>query len=347
MDLVEEIYKAFKKYKTDPEEYLQKKDMNKDGMLSVTDFKHVIIDFCRLSFTQKEINDLIRRYEHPTKTNFIDIAPLNEDLLIFKKKEVSEEEKSAKPKKFINNSMTPIFGIEDLKFSTRHPLNIPGYKNYSMKNTSCGRLGASNKYPNISIYQHEGILEEIMKQTFINEKLVEDHFKEFTSHSDLDFNEFKKSMRAINLGHIHEDELREFFNDVKGKDRRIHYVDIDAAVQCTVKRNIVECQKMILDDVYSSIKSDAKLTYEGVFEKYEVSASNKISFNQFISALEPKCLNVEPSNLILLGKRYCTKYDDEIYYKDLIADLVKLSSNIDPTKEWLEEVCVNVQKSLV
>jgi hypothetical protein len=77
------------------------------------------------------------------------------------------------------------------------------------------------------------------------------------------------------------------------------------------------------------------INFIDVFAKFEASASNKITFNQFVSTLEPKCLNIEPSNLVLLAKRYCTKYDDEVYYKDLVTDLEKLSKNVDPTKEWL------------
>jgi hypothetical protein len=75
-----------------------------------------------------------------------------------------------------------------------------------------------------------------------------------------------------------------------------------------------------------------------VFSKFEASASNKITYNQFVSTLEPKCLNIEACNLVFLAKRYCTKYDNEVYYKDLVIDLEKLSKNVDPTKEWLLEV---------
>ena len=203
-----------------------------------------------------------------------------------------------------------------------------------------------NKYLKISIYEFEDILEEIMKQTFINEQLVEDHFKGFTKHKDLEFSEFWKAIKDINLGDIEKAELEELYDKIKGKNRRLLLEDIDAAVQCTVKKNIEECQKLVLDDVYSSIKSDAKLSYDDIFDSYEATGSNKITYEQFVTALEPITLNVLPVDLILLAKRYWTKYDNEIYYKDLIKDLEKAASNIDPTKEWIEEVWINIQKSL-
>ena len=141
MDLVEDIHRAFKKYKTNPEDYIKKKDFNKDGMLSEADLKNIINDFCRLGFSQKEVDVLMKRYEHPKKRNFIEISPLLEDLRVFSKKEVKEEEKVSRPYKPTVNEKTPILGVEYLNFSTRYPMNVPGSKGYSMKNTVCGRSG--------------------------------------------------------------------------------------------------------------------------------------------------------------------------------------------------------------
>jgi hypothetical protein len=214
MDLVEDIYKAFKKFKTDPKVYLKGKDYNKDGILSEVDMRVMVNDFCRLNFTEKEIDALVRRYEHPTKRNMIDIAPIIEDLNSFEKKDLQEEKKREnKHSKSIANSKTPIDRIETLKFSTRHPTNVPGWNSYSMKNTSCGRQGASKKTVDFPIYKHEELLEEIMKQTFINDLLVEDYFKQFSKHSDLEFEEFKKALAGINLdsGNI---DIKELYNAI-------------------------------------------------------------------------------------------------------------------------------------
>jgi Ca2+-binding EF-hand superfamily protein len=347
MDLVEDIYKAFKKFKTDPKVYLEGKDYNKDGVLSEVDLKVMVNDFCRLGFTEKEINTLVRRYEHPIKRNMIEIAPIIEDINSFKKKDLQEENKGeTKPSKSIANSKTPIGRIETIKFSTRHPTNVPGWKSYSMKNTSCGRQGAAKKTVDFPINKHEELLEEIMKQTFINDMFVEDYFKQFSKHSDLEFEEFKKALAGINLDSGDAD-IKELYTAVWGKNKRAYINDIDNAVESTVKKNIEEWQKFVLDDVYSGIKSDPLIQFMDVFSKFEASASNKITYNQFVSTLEPKCLNIEACNLVFLAKRYCTKYDNEVYYKDLVIDLEKLSKNVDPTKEWLLEVWVNVQKSLV
>ena len=344
--MVREIYEAFKKLKKDPKEYLKFKDRKKNGMLTESDFRHMIFDFCKLGFTEKEVATLVRRYEHPTKRSYIDYSPLIEDLEVARKQSDAAPVKSDKGKGLMYNPKTPIERLEVLKYSTRCPTNIPGSKNYSMKNTVCGRQGVSKKYDTIIIKDFELILEEIMKETYLNDKLVEDHFKEFTRHNDLTYDEFKKAMAAINLVFT-DNELGDLYDELRGKEKRLHYAVIDAAVESTVKRNIEECQKLILDDVYASLKSDPLLNFDDVFRHFETTASNKITFIQFVSALEPKCLNVETVNLLLLAKRYCTKYDNEVYYKDLLTDLEKLSKNVDPTKEWIGDVCADIQKALV
>ena len=244
------------------------------------------------------------------------------------------------------NPKTPIDKLDSLKFSTRHPYNVPGYKSYSMKNTVCGRKGISKKIDKLVISEFEYLFEEIMKQTFINDKLVEDHFKSFSKHPDLEFEEFKEAMAALNLAHD-ETDLNDCYNAIKGNMKRVIIKDIDSAVECTVRRNIEECQKLILDDVYSSLKSDPLITFETVFDKLQSGGSNRCTFKQFVATLEPLCLNVESSNLILLAKRYCTKYDDEVYFKDLVTDLEKMTKNVDPIKEWIGDVCTDIQKSLV
>jgi hypothetical protein len=147
------------------------------------------------------------------------------------------------------------------------------------------------------------ILEEIMKQTFLNDKLVENHFKEFTKHNDLEFDEFKKAMLEINLDYP-EDEFKDLYDALKDTDKRLRLSTVDAAVESTVKKNIEECQKLILDDVYSNLKSDPLLNFNDIFAKYENNASHKVTFAQFITALESKCLSVETVNLLLLAKRY-------------------------------------------
>lgn len=135
MDLVREIYEAFKKLKKNPKEYLQFKDKKKNGMLTESDFRHLIFDFCRLGFTDKEVETLVRRYEHPTKRGYIDYAPLVEDLEAARKQSDAAPLKMEKNKSLVYNPKTPIERLDVLKYSTRCPTNIPGSKNYSMKNT--------------------------------------------------------------------------------------------------------------------------------------------------------------------------------------------------------------------
>lgn len=36
-----------------------------------------------------------------------------------------------------------------------------------------------------------------------------------------------------------------------------------------------------------------------------------------------------------------------MYFKDFIADLEKLTKNVDPTKEWMEDICSDIQKVLL
>lgn len=233
------------------------------------------------------------------------------------------------------NPVAPSKRAEELKFSKRVPKNIPGDKNYSMRNTLCGRHGTTRTAYGNPVPELEKVLEEIMKQTYLNDVYVEDHFKEFSDgHSDINMKEFSKAMAAINLDYD-EDELREIFTKLRGSQKKLELSAIDAAVEDTVKRNIEESQKVILDYVYSSIKSDPLLNFNEVFQKFDHDADNKITFEQFVLTLEPRCLNIQIADLYYLAKRYCTKYDDCVYYKEFVSELDKLSRNIDPTKEWL------------
>lgn len=150
----------------------------------------------------------------------------------------------------------------------------------------------------------EMVLEEIMKETYLNEKLVEDHFKEFSKgNNDINLKEFTEAMTAINLDYK-EEEMNDIFNHIKGKDKILEISMIDSAVEDSVKVNIEELQKLILDDIYSSIKSDPLSNLNDIFVKFENDATNKITFNQFVQTLEPKCMNIEPVNLFFVAKRY-------------------------------------------
>ena len=303
MDLVKDIYEVFKRLRKDFKEYLEFKDRRKEGMISEHDFKSMIFDFCKLKFTNSEVEAMLRRYEHATKRGYIDISPLVEDLNSFKKKDSMSMQQEDRKESLIFNPKTPVGRLDSLKHSKRRPLNVPKSKNYSMKNTVCGRQGVSSKHDTIIVHKYEMLLEEIMKQTFLNDKLVEDHFKEFTKHNDFEFPEFKKAMIEINLDYP-DRELEDLYDALKDTEKRLKLSVIDIAVESTVKRNIEECQKLILDDVYSNLKSDPLLNFGSVFTKYENSASSRITFFQFVTSLESKCLNVEPINLLLLAKRY-------------------------------------------
>lgn len=130
MDLIELIYQAFKKVKKDPKDYLEFKDSKKTGALSEVEFRKMIFDFCKLSFTQKEVDTLLRRYEHATKRSHIDIQPLIEDLTTLKKKDVDASSKKILNQTNVFNPKTPAEKLGKLKYSTRCPFNVPGYKSY-------------------------------------------------------------------------------------------------------------------------------------------------------------------------------------------------------------------------
>ena len=216
-----------------------------------------------------------------------------------------------------------------------------------MKNTVWGRQGVTRRTSKNFVPELEMVLEEIMKETYLNDKLVEDHFKEFNKgNNDVSLKEFSDAMTAINLDYK-ESEMKDIFEHIKGKEKLLEVPMIDAAVEDSVKRNIEELQKLILDDIYSSIKSDPLINFNDLFVKFENEATNKITFNQFVFTLEPKWLNIEPVNLFFVAKRYCTSYDDSVYFKDFITDLEKLTKNVDPTKEWMEDIWSDIQKVLI
>lgn len=178
-----------------------------------------------------------------------------------------------------------------------------------MKNTVCGRRGTKRKTTGNPIPELELVLEEIMKQTYLNNFLVEDHFREYTDgHADITIQEFTKAMSEINLDYT-EGELKDAFIKLKNIDKRLECAMIDAAVEDTCKRNIEELQKVILDHVYSSLKSDPLSKFSDVFQKFDHDSDSKITFDQFVHTLEPRCLNIEVVDLYFLAKRYCTKDD--------------------------------------
>lgn len=348
MDLVKEIYQVFQKLNKDPVEYFDFKDKKGHGYISLKDFDNFINDFWRLNLSEREYDLLVKRFEDPNNKGRIDYKILLEDIQNIKKEDEFHRTKSEPQLKKLYNPSTPIKKSSELKFSTRIPRNVPQARYYSMKNTAWGRQGITRRTPKNIVSELEMVLEEIMKETFLNEKLVEDHFKEYSKgNSDINIKEFTNAMAAINLDYK-EEEMNDIFNQLKGKEKVLEVSMIDSAVEDTVKMNIEELQKLILDDIYSSIKSDPLSNLNDIFSKFENDATNKITFNQFVLTLEPKCLNIEPVNLYFVAKRYWTKYDDSVYYKDFIADLEnKLTKNVDPTKEWMEDIWSDIQKVLI
>ena len=347
MDLVERIYIAFTKLKKNPAQYFAFKDTNKDGVIKVKEFEYMIYNIFKLDFSEKDFDYLVRRYESENKRDYIEYESL-----------VTDIEKCREEDEFINHSTTnpnlkiklnpsaPHKKAEELKFSRRVPQNTSNSKSYSMKNSTCGRRGVSRKVKLNHIPELELVLEEIMKQTYLNDIFIEDHFKEYSGgHADINLKEFTKAMTEINLDYT-EDEIVETFKKLKAGKKRLECSAIDAAVEDTVKKNIEECQKVILDYVYSSLKNDPLSNFNEIFKKFDHDADNKITYDQFVHTLEPRCLNIQIVDLYFLAKRYCTKYDDCVYYKEFTAELNKLTKNIDPVKEWMKDICSDLQKSL-
>ena len=347
MELVGKIYTAFIKLKKDPAQYFQFKDTNRDGVIKVKDFRYMIYDIFKLEFSDKDFDYLVRRYESDRRRDYIEYESLVEDIEKCREEDEFIKHSKTDPKlKMRLNPSTPHKMAEELKLSRRVPINTSSYKSYSMKNTSCGRRGVSRKVKLNHVPELELVLEEIMKQTYLNDVFVEDHFKAFSDgHEDINLKEFTKALVEINLDYP-EDEIVETFKKLKAGEKRLVCSAIDAAVEDTVKKNIEECQKVILDYVYSSLKNDPLSNFNEVFQKFDHDADNKITFDQFVHTLEPRCLNIQVVDLYFLAKRYCTKYDDCVYYKDFAEELNKLVKNIDPVKEWMKDICSDLQKSL-
>ena len=139
-----------------------------------------------------------------------------------------------------------------------------------MKNTVWGRQGVTRRTSKNFVPELEMVLEEIMKETYLNDKLVEDHFKEFNKgNNDVSLKEFSDAMTAINLDYK-ESEMKDIFEHIKGKEKLLEVPMIDAAVEDSVKRNIEELQKLILDDIYSSIKSDPLINFNDLLKILDV-----------------------------------------------------------------------------
>ena len=84
-------------------------------------------------------------------------------------------------------------------------------KSYSIKNSTCGRRGVSKNVKLNHIF--ELVLEEIMKQTYLYEIFIEDHFKEYLGgHADINLKEFTKALVEINLD-CTEDGIAETFKN--------------------------------------------------------------------------------------------------------------------------------------
>lgn len=80
MDLVNKMYMSFLKLKKDPKGYFEFKDQNNRGYITVKEFRHTVYEFCKLDFTDREFEVLVRRYENEKEEGVIDYSPLVEDL---------------------------------------------------------------------------------------------------------------------------------------------------------------------------------------------------------------------------------------------------------------------------
>ena len=80
-------------------------------------------------------------------------------------------------------------------------------------------------------------------------------------------------------------------------------------------------------------QNDPLSNFNEVFQKFDHDADNKITYDQFVYTLKPRCLNIQIVDPYFLAKCYCTKYDGCVYYKEFTAKLNKLTKNIDPVKE--------------
>ena len=108
MDLVKEIYQVFKKLNKDPKEYFEFKDRKGRGKIRLKDFDDTIYDFCRLKFTEKEFDSLVRRYEDPKDPAYIEYKLLLEDIQNIKKDDEYMRTKSEPNLKKLYNPSTPL-----------------------------------------------------------------------------------------------------------------------------------------------------------------------------------------------------------------------------------------------
>lgn len=246
------------------------------GFISERDFEDIIYDDIQFDITPDEMDQLCDEYGKEAKRGYVDFKDFENDI-----QEINDKHK-AKMRVSMKDLRDEEPEVKELPISYRTSPNMPSDHRYSMKNTVVGRFPDSRTQRKHEIRLNQGLMEDIIKETYLRDVLIEDAFMAYGKgvHKTLTSADLREAFTDYGIN-VDKKSNEDIYNRLMGDAESLTATLIDLAIEDNCLKSIEEIQKTILSRINHALKENPNMAIKEAFMKFDFDGTEIVTFEQF------------------------------------------------------------------
>lgn len=111
-----------------------------------------------------------------------------------------------------------------------------------------------------------GLLEEIVRETYLRDQMVEEHFKQYSDSYNGTISEQELFEALTSLGiQVSDSEIEKLIDDFKGRTTELTPEIIDISIEDSKVKPVEELQKQVLDILHTFLKSNPHIRINEIY----------------------------------------------------------------------------------